>query len=215
MKRSIYLEGELALKFGPHHYFYGDSVKDALRLLNANNPELRKYLIDAAENDIGFHIQVGANEIEYAEECLLPLREGDIVITPIPAGSKSGGAKVLTAALIAAVLFIPTGGSSTSLFAAAMKAGGFQAFAANAALGIATNLAMSGIQQLMAPDPAVDSQDEGYLFNGSSQNIVEGMPIPLLYGELRVPGYPVSFEVIQGSKRVTSSDQTIDFNGIS
>ena len=211
MKRSIYLEGELALKFGPQHYFYGDSVKDALRLLNANNPELRKYLIDAAENDIGFHIQVGANEIEYAEECLLPLREGDIVITPIPAGSKSGGAKVLTAALIAAVLFIPTGGAS--LFAAASASPGLAAFAANAAVGIATNLAMSGIHQLMAPDPAVDSQDEGYLFNGSSQNIVEGMPIPLLYGELRVPGYPVSFEVIQGSKRVTSSDQIIDFNG--
>lgn len=213
MKRSIYLEGELALKFGHQHYFYGDSVKDALRLLNANNPEIRKYLIDAAESDIGFHIQVGDNEIEFVEECLLPLRNGDIVITPVPAGSKSGGAKILTAALIAAVLFIPTGGASSSLFAAATAKGGLAAFAAQGALGIATNLAISGIQQLMAPDPAVDSEDEGYLFNGSQQNIVEGMPIPLLYGELRVPGYPVSFELIHGSKRVTSSDQIIDFNG--
>ena len=55
---------------------------------------------------------------------------------------------------------------------------------------------MMGIQQMMAPDPASDSdQEESYLFNGAEQNIVEGDPVPLLYGKLRVPGQPVSFEI--------------------
>ena len=213
MKRSIYLEGELALKFGSHHHFYGESVKDALRLVEANNPEFRKYLIDAIEDDIGFHIQVGDNSLEFMEECLLPLTNGDVIITAIPAGSKSGGAKILAAAVIAAILFIPTGGASTTLFAAAMAKGGIAALAAQAAAGIATNLAMSGIQQLMAPDPSVDEKDEGYLFNGSEQNVTEGLPIPILYGELRVPGYPVSFELIKGSKRVTSTQKMYDSRG--
>ena len=213
MKRSIYLEGELGLKFGSQHIFYGESVRDALRLIETNNPGLRKYLIDAIEEDIGFHVQVGDNSLEFGEECLLPLRHGDIIITPIPAGSKSGGAKILAAAVIAAILFIPTGGASGGLFAAAVAKGGFAALAAQAAAGFASNLAISGIQQLMSPDPSVDEKDEGYLFNGSEQNVIEGLPIPLLYGELRVPGYPVSFEIIKGSKRITSSGKMFDSRG--
>jgi hypothetical protein len=49
---------------------------------------------------------------------------------------------------------------------------------------------------MMAPDPSVDSQqDESYLFQGSNQNIIEGDPVPILYGKLRIPGRPISFEI--------------------
>jgi|GEM_PF-3008872 len=209
MKRSIYLEGELALKFGAQHSFHGDSVKDALRLLDANKPGFKKYFIDAADCDIGFHIEVGGQELDSPLECLLPLREGDIIITPIPAGSKSGGGKILAAVAIASLFVLGPGGAPLLSLNATGLAGGV----ANVAAALATNLALTGIQQLMAPDPAVDEEDEGYLFNGAEQNIVEGMPIPLLYGELRVPGYPISFEMIHGDKRVTSSDTIVTING--
>jgi len=63
---------------------------------------------------------------------------------------------------------------------------------------LALNLAMTGMQQLMAPDPSVDEGPENYLFNGSGQNIQEGDPVPLLYGELRVPGRPVSVYIRSG-----------------
>lgn len=209
MTRNIYLEGELALKFGAQHSFHGDSVRDALRLLDANKPGFKKYFIDAADCDIGFHIEVGGQELDNPLECLLPLREGDIIITPIAAGSKSGGGKILAAVAIASLFFI--GGPAGGLLS--LEATGIAGGVANVAAALAANLAITGIQQLMAPDPAVDQEDEGYLFNGAEQNIVEGMPIPLLYGELRVPGYPVSFEMIHGSKRITSSDNTITYNG--
>ena len=216
MKRSIYLEGELALKFGAQHDFYGDSVKDALRLLNANNSELKKYLIDAAECDIGFHIEVGGQELDNALECLLPLREGDIIITPIAAGSKSGGAKILAAIAMVGLMFAfpPFGAALAGTYGGVgTTTAAIAQMAALTALSVATNLAITGIQQLMAPDPSVDAKEEGYLFNGSQQTIVEGMPVPLLYGELRVPGYPVSFEMIQGAKRVTSVNQEPTVNG--
>jgi predicted phage tail protein len=219
MTRNIYLEGELALKFGAQHSFHGDSVRDALRLLDANRPGFKKYFIDAADCDIGFHIEVGGQELDNPLECLLPLREGDIIITPIAAGSKSGGGKILTAiAIVAFMIAVP--GSMGALLngtafgaTAGSTAAAIQSVAALTALSVATNLAITGIQQLMAPDPSVDQQDEGYLFNGSEQTIVEGMPIPLLYGELRVPGYPVSFEMIHGDKRVTSTDTIVTVNG--
>jgi len=223
MKRNIYLEGEIGLKFGRKHSFHGESVRDALRLIQANNPELRKYLIACAEADIGFHIEVGSNEVETPLECLLPLREGDVVITPVAAGSKSGEAKILTAVAIAALLFIPGGANlilgygsmvaPTSLASGLSAAGGAYATAGMLAATLAVNLALTGIQQLMAPDPSVDEEDEGYLFNGSQRNIVEGMPIPLLYGELRVPGHPVSFEVVGENTRVSSSIEEMDEAG--
>ena len=67
--------------------------------------------------------------------------------------------------------------------------------------GLAVNLALTGIQQLMAPDPATD-QDEptNYLFSGEANNAKEGDPIPLLYGELRVPGRPISINMINGGR---------------
>ena len=38
MARKIYLKGEMSSKFGTVHSFVGDTVQDALRCINANNP---------------------------------------------------------------------------------------------------------------------------------------------------------------------------------
>ena len=53
--------------------------------------------------------------------------------------------------------------------------------------------------QIMAPDPEKDVNSTNYLFDGDSQNMEEGDPVPILYGELRVPGRPISLNVINGS----------------
>jgi len=61
---------------------------------------------------------------------------------------------------------------------------------------LAVNIGMMGLAQVMAPDPATDAdQEQNYLFNGNQQNIVEGDPVPVLYGQLRVAGQPINFEV--------------------
>jgi hypothetical protein len=58
----------------------------------------------------------------------------------------------------------------------------------------------------MAPDPAVDnSNPTNYLFNGATENAVEGDPMPILYGELRIPGNPISMEFIQGQVGATNN----------
>ena len=55
------------------------------------------------------------------------------------------------------------------------------------------NLTMQGIQGMLAPDPSVDDEkDEGYLYTGGEALVVEGDPVPVLYGELRIPGQPIS-----------------------
>jgi hypothetical protein len=76
------------------------------------------------------------------------------------------------------------------------------------ALGIGINLAIGGLQQMMAPDPSTDNQqDESYIFQGAKQNIAEGDPVPVLYGELRIPGRTISFHTRGESTQFANHSQ--------
>ena len=68
-----------------------------------------------------------------------------------------------------------------------------------AIVGVGAGLIMQGIAEMMMPDPATDdetpAEEEGYVFQGSEASITEGHPVPILYGELRVPGQPITFNL--------------------
>lgn len=200
MKRKLFLEGEIAEKFGSEFTIDVDNFRDAMRLMNANFPEFRKYLIECHEKGIGFIAQVNGTSLD-EEELLIQSRKGDLSLIVAPAGSKSGGAKILAAIAIVALMLVTAGGATP--LAAAMASGTWAGAGYMAAASLALNLAMTGIQQLMAPDPSTDSAaPQAYLFNGSEQNIIEGDPVPILYGELRVPGRPIGFSIANGTQYV-------------
>lgn len=230
MKRNVYLEGDLGSTFVPYLDIDCDSPVEVFQCLNGNfDDKFRTYMLDKHEKGVNFHIEVAEEEVENPLELLMTLKEGDIIVTPIPAGSKSGPLKIIAAIALLAVTYgygaslvasANTAAATTSAAAtsaaglsgasiavtqtttfmsamgAAMGAGGLGGALSLMAVGMATNLAMAGINQTMAPDPSTDSDSEqSYLFNGAEQNIIEGDPVPLLYGRLRVPGQPISFEV--------------------
>jgi len=212
MERKVYLEGAIAKKFGSEFTIYAESVADVWRCLNCNFPELREYLMECHEKNIGFLCKVNDKGLEDEEEMLLKMEKGDIFISPQPAGSKSGLGKILAAIAIVA-LVVWTGGQALALAnaSAAMAGASTTAFSIGAAIsatgtlgllavGVAVNLALTGIQQMMAPDPSVDSPntsagENSYLFQGSEQSVLEGDPVPIAYGELRIPGRPIGFEL--------------------
>ena len=223
---KILLTGDLAEKFAPEVPFAGASVKEAFQCLDVNFPEFRKYLIDASENDMEYHVEIGGKTID-EQDAFLNLVDGDILVTPIPAGSKSGGQKVLAAAAIATLFilpqtapfflkggFVPTFGAAGEVTGAAFAASGGLTTAGSIAAAVATNLALTGIQQLLAPDPGTDKEeDAGYLFNGAEQLVIEGAPVPILYGQLAVPGYPVSFEILPEGYNIGSPNHSVAWNG--
>lgn len=196
--RNVYLEGELANRFGEKITVAGDTMADIFRLLNANDPTLRKYFIDCHEKGIGFSCETQKGAMD-EEDCILPLEADDIYLSPVPAGSKSAGAKILAAMAIAFMfIFPPTAGF--------LIAEGALTIPGMLLAGVGLNLAMAGIQQMMMPDPATDKKTpESYLFNGNQRSIAEGDPVPLLYGELRVPGRPIGFEVLNETTYYGSS----------
>ena len=219
MLRNVYLEGEMGEKFGTGFQIYAESVADVMRCLEANTgDEIRNYLIDCHNKDIGFVVDIADNTFDDERELLMPMHEGDITITPMAAGSKSALGKILAAIALVLVIMNPAllPGIEVAFVSAKGITGltgtfmGMSIATTKLVLGaLAVNLAMSGIMQMMAPDPSVDTdQPNNYLFNGPVKNTVQGDPVPVLYGKLRVPGQPVNFEITG----VNSRQITTDFN---
>ena len=213
MERTLYLEGEMGEKFGYCTVIHAESIQGALKLVDVNNTGFRQYLEACVENGVDFHVDVAGNELEYEDELLLNLEEGDITITPVPKGAGGGIGKILAGiAILLVVFFVPVAGvnlgnAMLSVMGGGMAAGGaaVAAMAGFALTMVGINLAMAGITEMMAPDPQTDAdQESGYNFNGLEQNLLEGDPVPVLYGRLQVPGQPVNFEVTNSRNHLLS-----------
>lgn len=211
--QTVYLNGGLS-QFGEKWTTQCKDIASIFKLIECQTPGFKKYLTDAAEADVGFEIQRGSEFLENPEELLLSLNDEDIIITEVPSGSKSGGAKILAAIAIVALLVINPGLifsqiiTTTGASGAAVGAtGGLNALGL-AAASVAVNLAITGITQLLAPGPETEpDKKDSYLFSGPSNNGRQGLPVPILYGELIVGGMPIS-AYYSNSRFIASSGVT-------
>jgi len=190
--QKVKLIGNIS-KFGENWETNCNNIRDIFKLIECQTPGFRQHLIGAADAGVGYEIRRGQEFLESEEELFLSLKDEDIIITEVPAGAKSAGAKILAAIAIVVVIGL-TGGGGLAAFGSnivtAFTGGG--GFLATTGAMLAVNLAMGGISQLLAPGPETDKkQNEGYLFNGPVNTVQQGMPIPVCYGELRIGGAPV------------------------
>lgn len=175
--QKVKLVGEIS-KFGENWETSCTNIRDIFKLIECQTPGFRQHLVEAADAGVGYEIKRGKDFLEHPEELLLKVYDEDIIITEVPAGSKSAGAKILAAI----VLFV----------VAPYAAGAFGATAGTIVTSIATSLAIQGVSQLLAPGPETDKKEnEGYLFNGPVNTVQQGYPVPVCYGELRIGGAPI------------------------
>ena len=206
MMRTVYFEGELADQWGEKRTIWAPTPADVFRCLKANFSNFTQYCLELQEKQVGVTIHLDNQPLQQDEELLLNLNGNEMIVSPMPIGA-SGAVKVI----VGVALVVITGGMALTAY----QAGSMLAAAGwAAAAGLGFGLIMSGLMDLMAPDPATDNQseqdDESYLFQGSEHNIKEGYPVPLLYGRLRIPGRPISFGVrhTTGTKAPGTSYQT-------
>jgi len=185
MKRKVYLEGEIGEKFGREFTMNVDSFAEAIRCLDCNFPEFKQYMIESEDHGIGFICGVSGTAIHDERELLLEDKnEGAFTISAVPAGSKKGAKIIVGAILMYFAYTIDPSGTAAHAFA--------QAFL----YSLGANLVITGVGEILAPDPSVDdAQDESYLYQGTTQTILEGDPVPVLYGKLRVPARPISTSI--------------------
>ena len=177
MKRKVYLAGEIKELFGSEFSIYADSYGEIIRNIECNRPGFKEYLLKSHDRGIDFTVNFAGKYIE-EKELLTPIKEGDVTIAAIPAGSKSEIGQIIVgiALIVASIYFPPMAGKAAAFW-----------------MGMGMSLVSSGVQGMLAPDPATDEkEEEGYLYTGGEAITVEGDPVPLLYGKLRVPGQPVS-----------------------
>ena len=182
MDRKVYLVGEIEKRFGSEFSMCANSYSDVIKCIQCNRPGFKQYLLECHENGIDFTINSAGKDIE-EKDLLTPLKEGDITIAALPAGSKSDAMKVV-AAIALIYIGVVTGQMGNPAY---METVG------QLIVGMGITLGTQGIQGMLAPDPATEAEEEdGYLYSGGTNVIVEGDPVPLLYGELRVAGQPIS-----------------------
>lgn len=171
--QTVHLVGSIS-KFGKVWQTDCANVKDIFKLINCQTLGFNKYLIEAEEAGVAYEIRKGKDILQNPEDLLLStVEDEDIIITEVPDGAKKG-LKILAGIIliVIGVLYPP----------------------ASFLIDVGISLIVGGITELLAPGPETEQSenDPSYLFNGPVNNISQGLPIPVLYGQLIIGGGAIS-----------------------
>ena len=240
---NVTLHGEIAEYVGREHWTLKvSSIKEALRAIQVlSKGKLLRYLIGAAEKSVEYKVIVNKREMMSAEEVCLEKPESifnselviinekldSLDIVPIIKGAGGGNgnnttkgvlALVLAVVLIATGVFAPAGfGIGLSVTASATLSG--------ALIGAGIGLAVTGVTLLMMSPPKFEDfrkiQENGgskpsYLFDGPSNVIGEGGPVPIGYGRMKIGSQTVEVSVnnVEMDTKSTAADVKDSINYI-
>ena len=185
MNRRLIFQGSAGEALGKEWTVNAPTVADAFNIVHANNPKKYK---DYFEQDLEaeFSVKLAGEALGEAELLLNNLKGEDIVVTPVPKGSKLNAVeKILLAIVLIVVSYYMPGASK--------GATDLQVFMANSVKMLGMNMLLAGVTQLMMDDPSNDKDEEGAMFGGPAQTVKHGQPVPICYGKLMVGGTPINF----------------------
>jgi predicted phage tail protein len=199
--RAVKVYGQLAEHLG-QRVFQADvaSPAEAVRFLCANFRGLEQWLIDSAQDGIGFRVMVGKTKVGEDDFAMSCSDDRAISITPVLAGAGGNGAGqiLLGVGLIAASFLFP-GSVLFAGFSAVGKAGTFAGFltgVGNAVSAVGASMVLGGVASLLTPTSAVNQPTtatqtasdprklQSFNFSGIQNTSVQGTPIPLVYGRM-------------------------------
>jgi predicted phage tail protein len=223
-----------------------NSIKEAMRAIQAlSKGKLLKYLIGAAEESIEYKILVNKREMIMAEDLSLERPESifnselvminekleTLDIVPIIKGAGGGGGNSSTKGILAivlAVILIASGigaaGGVTFLGMAGAAGGTGATVLSGALIAAGIGLAVTGITLLMMSPPKFDDFrkiDGGggkpsYLFDGPSNVLGEGGPVPVGYGRMKIGSQVVEISMnnVELDVKSTSTNVKDQINNI-
>lgn len=171
--KTIILTGELADKFGEHHEFEVENTYDVIAALSANCEGFKEYLYESAEKGISYQIITDRHPegIENASE-LGEYIGGTLILTEIVGGSGAIGKAIAGVVLVG--VGVATGNLQLGLLGA--------------------SLVLQGASEFLTPKTSVKDNEEKEKNSSIDLNNPEtskDAPVPVLYGELRVKGFPI------------------------
>lgn len=178
MLREIRVYGQLA-EFLGQRVFHAvvSSAAEAIRFLCANFPQLEAHMAERH-----YRVSTGRHQISL-DELHNPSGQATIRIAPVVGGAGGAWGRIaIGAALIAASFF--TGGATIGLGASSIAV-------SSVVFGVGASLALGGIAQLLTPTPRLATGEnsdadprKSYSFSGVQNTSRQGVPIPVIYGEV-------------------------------
>ena len=216
----VKLMGELGEKFGTDWNMDVSSFRDVFRLIDCQADGFKKYLTDCAEEGINFTIQNGEDLLEGTLDALIAPVKDTVIITPVAAGAGVKDAlKIVAGALLIMYgpsfikkfdIFAPGGteiahtsgiadagalGSTvneTTTVASKLKLNKAGVAATKMVQAAGVSLGMEGVMGYLTPDTP-SASGKSYLFDGPENNVKQGAPVPILYGQLMVGGSVMNY----------------------
>jgi predicted phage tail protein len=201
MLRTIRVYGALA-RFLKRKVFRAQvaNAAEAVRFLLANFPQVEKHMADQY-----YEVRVGSRALQLGKdpgELHLPTGQREVIsIIPVIAGAGGGFTKILIGIglIAAAILLGPVAGGFLGL-GAGFVSGATAAAASTIVGGIGLSLALGGVAQLLTPTPRLNSAGtdaetdprRSYSFSGVQNVSRQGVPVPVVYGEVIVGSIVVS-----------------------
>ena len=204
MLRTVKVYGHLAEHCGQSVFeALVRTPAEAIRFLLCNFPSLRGVMRDG-------HYKVAASNFEldladHPEQLHYPLSNDDVVrVIPVITGAGGGVGKILAGAALIGLSAVSFGAGGA--FAGSFGVTGIGAAAAGATAGLATgsiallgvgaSLVLGGVSDLITPVPRTPDIDndprENFSFSGIQNVTREGVPVPIVYGEIIVGSVVVS-----------------------
>jgi predicted phage tail protein len=184
MTRTIHLMGRMGQLFGETHRLNCETVQEAMHALDCMKGGVRRYLLECTESDVMFTVQKGEDFIGM-ENIGDNLEADDIIISPVPGGSKSGLGKLIVGIIMIVVAVLVPG--STPFMKGLMTA----------VFTVGVNLALAGIIEMTMDDPDELKEEKSSLFNGPVNTTKMGVPVPICYGKMEVGGAVTNFGFTQ------------------
>ena len=182
---EIRLHGALAKQFGQRWDLNVSSPREAVSAIEANSPGFRRAIMGL--QGLGYSFRVRTLTHDYGDDDI-DLRVGAarrLDIIPVVTGSSAGARLVAGAIMVGIVAFAvaASGGAALTLFGQALFSTGL-------------GLVLGSVAEMLTPVNRQDNNSgnrlNSWTFNGPSNDLGQGQPVPVIYGEVLTGGYAIS-----------------------
>lgn len=191
--REIHLHGSLGRKYGKLFKLDVRTAGEAIRALGANFPQFLKDLRAGSWHVVrGKKVDSGLS-LDKDDISSFNLGQGALHIVPVVAGSKRAGLlKIVLGVVLIGAAFVLTGGTLAAAIGAQGTLLGGITGTQVALFGAA--MALAGVSSLLTPQEKKKEQsdDSSFTMTGPGNTTDQGVPVPLVYGEVITGGVLIS-----------------------
>ena len=204
---EIRLHGALAKQFGQRWDLNVSSPREAVSAIEANSPGFRRAIMGL--QGLGYSFRVRTLTHDYGDDDI-DLRVGAarrLDFIPVVTGSSAGARLVAGAIMVGIVAFAvaASGGAALTLFGQALFSTGL-------------GLVFGSVAEMLTPANKQDNTSgtrlNSWTFNGPSNDLGQGQPVPVIYGEVLTGGYAISGGLSSSDLSVSGSiDPAVSIGG--